>query len=211
MSTINIGGQEIPTIAIAAGLPALAALYVADSAYFGMMAEQSLMAKYDGIQEAIAKVEEKRGQAEELKARTKEIDKVKARIAELEKGITLLRAKIPGEAQVPVLLYDIERIAKSAHGDLSNFQPADLKKFSGDPSGDIQELPVTISASATFPQVITFMEKLNQYERKLSVSNLSLTPVGGTASARQTGVYQNTLKLQFTLNAYVLKGKGDTP
>lgn len=211
MSTINIGGQEIPVIAIAAGLPALAALYVADTAYFGFTVEQSLMAKYDGIQEAIAKVEEKRGQAEELKARTKEIDKVKARIAELEKGITLLRAKIPGEAQVPVLLYDIERIAKKSHGDLANFQPAELKPFAGDPTGDIQELPVSISASATFPQVITFMEQLNQYERKLSVSNLSLTPAGNKLDPKVGGVYQNTLNLQFTLNAYVLKGKGDTP
>lgn len=211
MSTINIGGQEIPTIAIAAGLPALAALYVFDSAYMGMTVETSLMAKYDAIQAQIEGVETKRGQAEELKARTKEIDKVKARIAELEKGITLLRAKIPGEAQVPVLLYDIERIAKSAHGDLSIFQPADLKSFAGDPTGDIQELPVTVAASATFPQIITFMEKLNQYERKLSVSNLSLTPSGTKMDPKLGGIYQNTLNLQFTLNAYVLKGKGDTP
>lgn len=211
MSTINIGGQEIPTIAAAAVLPALAALYVFDSVYMGMAVETSLMARYDNIQTQIAGVEEKRGQAEELKARTKEIDKVKARIAELQKGITLLRAKIPNEAQVPVLLYDIERIAKSAHGDLSTFQPADLKPFSGDPSGDIQELPVTVSASATFPQVITFMEKLNQYERKLSVSNLSLTPSASKVDPKLGGVYQNTLNLQFTLNAYVLKGKGGTP
>ena len=211
MSTINIGGQDIPVIAIAAGIPAIAALYVADVSYFGFTVEQSLMAKYDTIQESIAKVEEKRQQAEELKARTKEIDKVKARIAELEKNITLLRAKIPGEAQVPVLLYDIERIAKSAHGDLSNFQPSELKSFAGDPAGDIQELPVAITASATFPQVITFMEKLNQYERKLSVSNLSLTPLGNKVDPKLGGVYQNTLTMQFTLNAYVLKGKGDTP
>ncbi len=211
MSTINIGGQEIPAIAIAAGLPAIAALYVFESSYMGLAVEQTLMAKYEGIQTQIEAVEAKRGQAEELKARTKEIDKVKARIAELSKGITLLRAKIPSEAQVPVLLYDIERIAKSAHGDLSTFQPAELKPFSGDPSGDIQELPVTVSASATFPQVITFMEKLNQYERKLSVSNLSLTPVGSKLDPKLGGVYQNTLTLQFTLNAYVLKSKGDTP
>lgn len=209
MSTISIGGQEVPVIAVAAGIPALAAVYVLESSYLGMISETTLMAQYEGIQGRIAGVEEKRGQAEELKARTKEIDKVKARIAELEKGITLLRAKIPGEAQVPVLLYDIERIAKSAHGDLSVFQPAELKSFSGDPTGDIQELPVTVSASATFPQIITFMEKLNQYERKLSVSNLSLTPMASKPDPKLGGMYQNTLTLQFTLNAYVLKGKGE--
>jgi Tfp pilus assembly protein PilO len=211
MSTVNIGGQEIPAIGIAIGLPVLAALYLADVAYFGMTVETSLMAKYDGIQGQIAEVETKRGEAEELKARTKEIDKVKARIAELEKGITLLKAKIPGEAQVSVLLYDIERIAKSSHGDLSVFQPGEQRKFAGDDSGDIQEIPVTIAASATFPQVITFMEKLNSYERKLSVSNLSLTPTGAKPDLKAGGVYQNTLNLQFTLNAYVLRGKGDTP
>ena len=66
-----------------------------------------------------------------------------------------------------------------------------------------------MSASATFPQVITFMEKLNQYERKLSVSNLSLTPSAVKPDPKAGGMYQNTLTLQFTLNAYVLKGKGE--
>jgi type IV pilus assembly protein PilO len=209
MSTINIGGQEVPVMAIAVGLPVIAACWLAYDGYF---AEESLQVKYDSIQTAIAEVDNKRQQAEELKQRTKEIDKVKAEIAELEKGITLLRSKIPSEAQVPVLLYDIEKITKSSQGDLATFQPGELRNFSGDNSGDIQELPVNITASATFPQIIAFMDKLNSYERKLSVSNISLAPTGTKPDLKSANpIYANTLNMTFTLNAYVLRGKGVTP
>ena len=210
MSTINIGGQEIPVLAIAIGLPVIAACFVAYDGYF---AEESVMTQYDAIQAKIEEVEGKKREAEELKQRTKEIDKVKGEIAEIEKNITLLRSKIPGEAQVPVLLYDIERITKGVQGDLATFTPGELRTFSGDSSGDIQEMPVTIAASATFPQVIQFMDRLSSYERKLSVSNISLQPAPTNTAGKngEAGMYKNTLNLQFTLNAYVLKGKGDTP
>lgn len=210
MSTINIGGQEIPAIALAIGIPALAACYVAYDGYF---AEGSLMSRYDSINIQIEEVATKQADADKLKQRAKEIDKVRAEIAEYGDAIKKLRDKIPGEAQVPVLLYDIERIAKSSHGDLATFQPGEMRSFSGGGGNDIQEMPVTISASATFPQVIAFMQQLNKYERKLSVSNLSLVPTGAKPDAKSgiSASYQNTLKLDFTLNAYVLKDRGGTP
>lgn len=196
-------------MAIAIGLPVIASCWLAYDGYFS---EESLQVRYDSIQGQIAEVENKRQQADELKARTKEIDKVKAEIAELEKSITLLRSKIPSEAQVPVLLYDIEKITKSSQGDLATFQPGELRNFSGDASGDIQELPVNITASATFPQIISFMDKINQYERKLSVSNISLAPTNAKPDIKSANpIYSNTLNMTFTLNAYVLKDKGVKP
>jgi Tfp pilus assembly protein PilO len=280
MATINIGGQEIPAIAIAVALPVLAALYVADAAYFGFVSGETLMAAQDAIVQKEAGVEEKHHQAQELKERTKQIDAIKAETAALEKSITLLKSKIPSEAQVPVLLYDIERMAKAAEGNLRSFEPGQMKPYgsgpgaapipapppppapkpkpaakpaadkgegdggaeggAGDAEGgggakpaakapppppppprpataDILEMPVTIHAEATYPQVIKFLDQLSTYERKLNVSNLQLTPAaggssgGGAADSKQAAVFKNTLGVEFTVSAYVLKKSGGQP
>ncbi|MDB5096095.1 MAG: hypothetical protein JWM80_516, partial [Cyanobacteria bacterium RYN_339] len=133
MATINIGGQEIPAIAIAIALPVLAALYVADASYFGFITSETLMATQDKIIQQEAGVEEKHHQAAELKERTKQIDAIKAETAALQKSIDLLTQKIPGEAQVPVLLFDIERMAKAAEGNLKSFEPGELKPYGSSP------------------------------------------------------------------------------
>jgi Tfp pilus assembly protein PilO len=228
MANLEIGGQSIPAAYVGIALPVLAGLYVA---YGAFMAEDALMARNDAITAKEASVEQKRQEAAELKTRTKEVDQIKAETEALEKSITLLKEKIPSDAQVPVLLYDLERMAKKAEIKLSSFAPSELRGFTG-PGGkdgaakdagtgaataDIQELPVAIHAEATYPETIRFLEQLNGYERKLAVSNLSLQPgnssqAGGSAAeAGKNTVFKNTLTIDFTLLAYVLKTGGAQP
>jgi Tfp pilus assembly protein PilO len=221
---INVGGQSIPAIYVAIALPVIALLYVG---YAGFMAgDDAIMTKNDAITAQEADVDKKRGDAEELKRKAKEIDKINEEKDELQKSITLLKQQIPAEAQVPVLLFDIERMAKASQGTLNSFEPGNLRAFSagGDtgapgaaakPAGgaatdDIQELPVTIKATATYPEVIKFIDQLSAYERKLNISNLALTPAAqaGVISSQNGNtapVFKNTLNVEFTLLAYVLK------
>ncbi|MEB3329269.1 MAG: type 4a pilus biogenesis protein PilO [Candidatus Sericytochromatia bacterium] len=209
MSTITIGGNELPANGVAAAIVGVALLYLGYDAY---LAEDSLMSRYDAIVAQEQAIEEKRSTALQLKQQTREIDKVKSEIIEVEKSIAVLRSKIPVEAQLPVLLYDIERMARTSRGDLESFQPEALTTFKGDPSGEIQELPITIKASGTFPEVLRFLEALNLYERKLSVSNLSLKPTQSGPSTVSGGTdYRNNLAMEFKLNAYILRSKGGTP
>jgi Tfp pilus assembly protein PilO len=225
MSEIIIGGKPVPALYVAIGLPVLALLYVA---YVGFMAEENLMAKNDALVAQEAAVVEKQGQADELRERTKQIDTIKAEITALERSIALLKQKIPGEAQVPVLLFDIERMAKGSQGTMNSFQPGALRAFgSGDGANaatdpnatkantnDIMELPVTIQATATYPEIIKFLSQVSNYERKLNVGNLKLTPgkagggEGGSDTGKNSIVFKNTLNVEFTLSAYILKQGG---
>jgi Tfp pilus assembly protein PilO len=226
MSEIIIGGKPIPALYIGIGLPVLALLYVG---YVGFMAEENLMAKNDALVAQEAGVIEKQAQADELRERTKQIDTIKAEITALERSIALLKQKIPGEAQVPVLLFDIERMAKGSQGTMSSFQPGALRAFGSegdnaatDPNAtkssantnDIMELPVTIQATATYPEIIKFLSQVSNYERKLNVGNLKLSPgkalggEGGSESGKNSIVFKNTLSVEFTLSAYILKQGG---
>lgn len=227
MSTINIGGQEVPAIAIAVALPVLAMLYLADAAYFGYVFSPTLLSVQEDIQAREAKVQELRDKAANLKVKAKDYDKIKKEIVEVEKAIELLKSKIPAEAQVPILLYDIVQMTESRQCSLDSFTPGPLAEFgktAGAVAGqkenkignDIMEMPVTIQAAATYGQVIKLMDNLNQYERTLNISGLSLSP--DTANTRNVSndrdpskpsfVFKNKLKIEFTLMAYVLKQKG---
>lgn len=224
MSEIIIGGKPVPALYVGIGLPVLALLYVG---YVGFMAEENLMAKNDALVAQEAAVVEKQAQADELRERTKQIDTVKAEITALERSIALLKQKIPGEAQVPVLLFDIERMAKGSQGTMNSFQPGALRAFGSDGANaasdpnatkantnDIMELPVTIQATATYPEIIKFLSQVSNYERKLNVGNLKLTPgkggggEGGGEAGKNSIVFKNTLNVEFTVSAYILKQGG---
>jgi Tfp pilus assembly protein PilO len=209
MSTITIAGNELPANGVAAAIVVVACLYFGYDFY---LAEDSLMGRYDALVAQEQAIEEKKNTALQLKQQTREIDKVKLEIIEVEKAIAVLRSKIPVEAQLPVLLYDIERMARASRGGLESFQPEALTSFKGDPSGEIQELPITIKANGTFPEVLKFLESLNLYERKLSISNLTLKPTQAAPSITSGGAdYRNNLAMEFKLNAYILRSKGGTP
>lgn len=249
MATINLGGRELPAAAVAAAIPLLAALYVAEVGYFGMALttpEETTYGQYEACNTKDSEIAAKQEEAAQLKEQTKEMDRVKAETEALEKSIELLRSKIPSEAQIPVLLYDLERMALASQGNLNSFAPGELRSFGGGagaapapaptpaptpkPGGntapaaeeggaaggaavtDILELPVSIVAEATYPQVIKFLDQLGTYERKLNVTNLSLTPVQVQrptgADAKEPFVFKNALKVEFTLSAYVLRRAG---
>lgn len=231
MSEIVIAGRPIPALWIGAALPVLALAYVG---YVWFGAEENISAKIDAVTKQEESVVEKESQAKELAERTKQIDTIKREIQDLEHAVTLMKSKIPPEAQVPVLLYDIERMAKASQGVMNSFQPGQLRGFgAGDapagqsaadaaknaPAGtqDIMELPVTIQCTATYPEVIKFLGQVGNYERKLNVSNLKLSPgtggggEGASGSGKNSISFKNTLSVEFTLSAYILKSGGAQP
>lgn len=233
MAEIRIGERVIPALYAAIGLPVFGALV---AAYF-FTCEGGVLPRNDEITAREAGLVDKRAEVEQLKIKVRRIDAVRTEMEETEKRIALLKTKIPEDAKVPVLLYDLERLAKSAKSGISSFEPGQFKQFAagnavaapdaaavaaaaGTPGtaaapavpavGDVWELPIKIQAEATYPDLIAFFDKLNAYERKLAVSELSLdptgaAPAGGPAAA---GVFKNRLKIGFTLSAYVLKAGG---
>lgn len=226
MAEIVIAGRPIPAIAVAVAIPVLALLY---TGYTVALAEDGVMARMTMLDEKEAQLTVKQAELEELKKRSTEIATIKLEIEDLKKSITLLKQKIPGEAQVPVLLYDIERIARENQGTLNSFAPGKLQPFGSGAKGarpsaaaaaaasssatsDIQELPVKIAATTTFPQMIKLLHAINAYERKLNISGLTVKPNSAPSDMEKGPVaFKNTLALEFTLSAYVLKTPDAAP
>jgi Tfp pilus assembly protein PilO len=224
MSTIRIANQDIPALYIAIALPAIALVY----AFMAFTGEGGIMPRNDELTTREAGLETKKQEVEQLKLKAARLPKLKEEVANLDAQITLLRAKIPGTAQVPVLLYDVERITKSSHNLLKTFKPKPLEAFSAissaagagaaaatPPAGaeavaGIQQLPIDIHAEGAYPEIISMLDGIANYERKLNVTNLSLTPLnsGNLVEDKKGGLgYKNTLSLDFTLTAYVLPNK----
>ena len=204
MKTITVGGNEVPVAAVAAILPVLAVLYVLNDAF---LADDSMSSRYDAALAKEGDIETKRAQSLSLKQSSRNIDKVKADIVDVESGIRVLRSKIPVDAQLPVLLFDVEKMARLSRGGLESFQPEAIEVFKGDPTGEIQELPIKVKAQATFPQILSFLNQINAYERKLSISNLTVR-LTEDADRSAGGRYENKLSMEFRLNAYILQNKG---
>lgn len=213
---LQISGRPVKVLWIVVALPILALLY---AGYAGFLSgDDSISARNDTITSEEQDLDKKRAERDDLARQAKDIVQIQQQNDDLKKSILLLKQQIPSEAQVPVLLFDLVRMVKDSQGTLNSFEPGKLRDFSGGGSATqgIQELPVTIHASATYPEVIKFLDSLNAYERKLSVSDLSLSPAGnaGVASSNSGNsapVFQNTLNVEFTLLAYVLKEGGTSP
>lgn len=233
MAEIRIGDRVIPALYVAIGLPVLGALV---AAYF-FTCEGGVLPRNEEITAREAGLDTLRADVEALKAKVRRIDAVRTEMEDLDKRIALLKTKIPEDAKVPVLLYDVERLAKDAKNSISSFEPGQFKQFAAGNAvsapdaaavaaaaspapdgttapapaapvvGDVWELPIKIQAVATYPELIGFFDKLNAYERKLAVSELSLEPASESGSATD-GVFKNRLKVGFTLSAYVLKAGG---
>lgn len=59
-------------------------------------------------------------------------------------------------------------------------------------------LPINTSFSATYNQLISFLEKTEQNQRKMQISNIAITP-----QTLQPGQTKQILDVQITINAYV--------
>ena len=214
---LQLSGRPIKVLWIVVALPILAILYTGYTWF--LAGDGSVSAHMDTIASEQQDNDHKQGERDDLARQAKDIVQIQQQTDDLKKSILLLKQQIPNEAQIPVLLYDLERMVKDSDGTLNSFQPGKLRAFSGGGGAatqDIQELPVTIHASATYPEVIKFLDALNAYERKLSVSDLTLSPAGSAGVARSDSgnsapVFQNTLNVEFTLLAYVLKEGGTSP
>ena len=219
---VMIQGRPIKAIWIGAGLIVLSLCYTAYTVFFADDPSVGVMAHKAAIESEVDDLNKKQDEANQLKVKTKQVDQIKSEILALQQSVQLLRQKIPTDVRLPALLYDIEHMAKSSDNTLNSFEPGTLKPFSstgaaqpGASTSDIQEMPIHITASATYTQVIKFLQQIAAYERKLNVKNLSLTPAGGGrgVSGDNSGntAFSDTLNVDFTLSAYVLNGAAMAP
>ncbi|MBC7545704.1 MAG: type 4a pilus biogenesis protein PilO [Candidatus Sericytochromatia bacterium] len=137
---------------------------------------------------------------------------LRAEFARIESNLHRLEAQIPRTENVPTLLVDIESMTNNHDIMLQTFVPGALApvalpaaivgdgKATANLQNQMRQLPVKISASGSYPNLVDMFQAFERYERTLSADGMMLAPIG------KPGGGKKQLQVTFNLNAYVLLG-----
>ena len=129
---------------------------------------------------------------------------VAASLARFKQEAQVLRAKLetakerlPSEKEIPGLYRQVSDLAFQSGLSVSLFQPKDPV------TKDIyQEVPISVSAEATYHQLGSFFERLSRLPRIVNLTDLKLAGI-----SRPTG----TLRADIVLATYVFRPEGAPP
>ena len=95
--------------------------------------------------------------------------KFKQMIAELSGRLDQARLQLPGEREIPLLLEQIALFGKEAGIEFISFRPGtEVKK------DFYNEVPMALAIRGPFHNIGVFLDKLSQYQRIISVKNLTM-------------------------------------
>lgn len=125
----------------------------------------------------------------------------------LEADIRKLQERIPSKENTASLIYDLEKMVEvNNKSELYDIVPSQLTKASipaqlqsGKPTGlDLNQISLAVTIDSNYPNLISLMKDFERYQRAISSTSLSLTPVGSGNKKF------NVLKTTLSLRAYVL-------
>lgn len=126
---------------------------------------------FSGQSEELTKLEEKvedltKKIADETR-RAKNLDKMKAKVKELDLKLKFILQELPDRREIPDLLSSISDLARNAGLEVSLFRPGaeNMKDF-------YAEVPVAISVDGTYHQVATFFDEVGQLSRIVNITQI---------------------------------------
>jgi Tfp pilus assembly protein PilO len=167
---------------------------------------------YDTYQELLTEIDRLTTDKLGKEAQVAKLPALKLEYEQLQANIRRLEAQIPRTENVPTLLVDMERLTGNHEVFLQTFVPGALAQVNLPPAvvGDgkatanlqnqLRQLPVKISATGSYPNLIDMYAAFERYERTLAADSISIAPVGKAVGGKKQ------LQVSFNLNAYVLLG-----
>lgn len=137
----------------------------------------------------------------------KALDNVIEEKKNLEADIRKLQERIPSKENTASLIYDLEKMVElNNKSELYDIVPSTLTKAaipaqlqSGKPTGlDLNQISLSITLDSNYPNLINMMKDFERYQRAISSTSLSLSPVADKNKKF------NVLKTTLSLRAYVL-------
>lgn len=125
---------------------------------------------------------------------------------QVEQFIAQLEKQLPGKAEMDALLSDINQAGVGRNLQFETFKPAaeQVKDY-------YALLPVSIKVSGKFPEVAGFASDIAHLSRIVTLSNISVNPVGGAAQGKEVAKDTSTLVMEATANTYRYLDKSEMP
>ncbi len=128
-----------------------------------------------------------RAELQRMEDTARQITRLRAEFARLQAFVAELETKLPAEKDMPALLVQLERLARSLGINLDAIRPSTLEGpkppagAAAQPSATPQAptyltLPVNLSIKGTFEQVIDLAAALSDFPRMIAIRDISLSP-----------------------------------
>ena len=135
-----------------------------------------------------AQLQQQRAELQRMEDTARQISRLRAEFARLQAFVAELETKLPAEKDLPALLVQLERLARSLAINLESIRPSELErpKPPPAPAGAAQPpaaqgptyltLPLQLSIRGTFEQVVRLATALNDFPRMIAIKDISLNP-----------------------------------
>jgi len=134
-----------------------------------------------------AQLQQQRAELQRMEDTARQITRLRAEFARLRAFVTELESKLPAEKDLPALLVQLERLARSLAINLDAIRPSELEQPKPPPSSGAQPpaaqaaptyltLPLNLSIKGTFEQVVRLATALNDFPRMIAIRDISLNP-----------------------------------
>jgi Tfp pilus assembly protein PilO len=142
-----------------------------------------------------AQLQKQRAELQRMEDTARQITRLRAEFARLQAFVAELETKLPAEKDLPALLVQLERLARSLAINLDAIRPSALERPKAPSSGAAQPppsgaaqppaaqpaptyltLPINLSIKGTFEQVVRLATALNDFPRMIAITDISLNP-----------------------------------
>ena len=145
-------------------VPAILVLVVGAYVYMSYLPGRTLMTQIEGQQQQLQR------KLNEVRTVAGNLEKVEARIAELEAQFQVALRQLPDSKELPVLLTDISTLGKNAGLDVTAFNPQ------GEVAREFYaEVPIDIEFNGRFHDIAVFLDELSRLPRIVNVGQLELS------------------------------------
>jgi len=133
-----------------------------------------------------AQLQQQRAEVQRMEDTARQITRLRAEFARLQAFVAELETKLPAEKDLPALLVQLERLARSLAINLESIRPSPLERPKPPPAGAAQQppqpaptyltLPLVLSIRGTFDQVVRLATAMNDFPRMIAIRDIALNP-----------------------------------
>jgi Tfp pilus assembly protein PilO len=134
-----------------------------------------------------AQLQQQRAELQRMEDTARQITRLRAEFARLQAFVAELETKLPAEKDLPALLVQLERLARSLALNLEAIRPGPLERPKPPSGGAAQPpaaqvaptyltLPINLTIRGTFEQVVRLATSLNDFPRMIAIRDIALNP-----------------------------------